>query len=298
MLSPTEGVNQASVDLDLMSPLEIVALMDRESQRAVESVRAIEKETARAVEAIRDAFLSGGRLIYIGAGTSGRLGVLDASECPPTFSTDPAMVLGFIAGGDAALRRASESAEDDPVAGARVMKEAAVGPKDVVCGITASGRTPYVQGALREARSRGAKTVFVTCNPGSPFNAEVDIPLAADTGPEILSGSTRLKAGTATKLLLNTLTTAAMILSGKVYSNRMVDLSPGCFKLVDRGRRIVMDLLGVDEARATQLLEGSGGRVKVALLMGSAGIDRAEAESRLERAGGFLRRAVPGGKLR
>jgi N-acetylmuramic acid 6-phosphate etherase len=178
------------------------------------------------------------------------------------------------------------------------MIDANVNEKDVVCGITASGRTPYVQGALREAKSRGAKTIFITCNPGSPFNAEVDLPLPAGTGPEILSGSTRLKAGTATKLLLNTLTTGAMILSGKVYSNRMVDLSPGCSKLVDRGRRIVMDLLGVDEAKATQLVEESGGRVKVALLMGSAGIGRAEAEERLAAAGGFLRRTVPGGKLR
>ena len=221
----TEATNPNSLDLDLMGEVQFVEVMNRSNAEATAAVEAIRKPLSVAVAAVRDAFLSGGRLIYVGAGTSGRLGVLDASECPPTFSTDPGQVVGVIAGGERALRHPVEQAEDNPNQGIAAIVELQVTAQDVVCGIAASGRTPYVRGALEEARRRSARTLLVTCSPGSPLQPLADIPLVAVTGPEILAGSTRLKAGTATKLILNALTTGGLALSGKVYSNRMVDLA-------------------------------------------------------------------------
>jgi N-acetylmuramic acid 6-phosphate etherase len=232
-------------------------------------------------------------LIYAGAGTSGRLGVLDAAECPPTFGSDPAMVIGVVAGGAEALVRSKEGAEDRADEGEAAMTGLDVGPGDVVVGIAAGSTTPYAIGALREARRRGARTVLLACVPRQDIEiaGEVDLVIAPLTGPEVIAGSTRMKAGTATKLVLNMLTTTAMVRIGKTYGNRMVDLQIGSEKLADRGRRIVRELLGVPAGEAERLLEAAGGSVKTALVMGRRKVDRAEAERLLDAAGGFLRRA-------
>jgi len=293
----TEATNPNSLDLDLMGEVQFVEVMNRSNAEATAAVEAIRKPLSVAVAAVRDAFLSGGRLIYVGAGTSGRLGVLDASECPPTFSTDPGQVVGVIAGGERALRHPVEQAEDNPNQGIAAIVELQVTAQDVVCGIAASGRTPYVRGALEEARRRSARTLLVTCSPGSPLQPLADIPLVAVTGPEILAGSTRLKAGTATKLILNALTTGGLALSGKVYSNRMVDLKTSNHKLVDRGQRMLQELLGIDIERAKQLLDASRNQVKVALLMGVRNLTRDRAEQELKSGGGFLRKTLQGGTL-
>jgi N-acetylmuramic acid 6-phosphate etherase len=242
---------------------------------------------------VEEAFRSGGRLIYAGAGTSGRLGVLDAAECPPTFGSDPAMVIGVVAGGAEALVRSKEGAEDRADEGEAAMTGLNVGPGDVVVGIAAGSTTPYAIGALREARRRGARTVLLACVPRQDIEiaGEVDLVIAPLTGPEVIAGSTRMKAGTATKLVLNMLTTTAMVRIGKTYGNRMVDLQIGSEKLADRGRRIVRELLGVPGGEAERLLEAAGGSVKTALVMGRRKVDRAEAERLLDAAGGFLRRA-------
>ncbi|MFN2382804.1 MAG: N-acetylmuramic acid 6-phosphate etherase, partial [Gemmatimonadota bacterium] len=227
------------------------------------------------------------------AGSSGRLGVLDAAECPPTFGTDPSLVVGIIAGGPAALTRAQEGVEDRVDEGAAALAEQAVGPTDVVVGIAAGATTPFVLGALAEARRRGARTVFVTCVPpeDAPTPRDVNVAIAPLTGPEVITGSTRLKAGTATKLVLNMLTTASMIRLGKTYGNLMVDLQVTNAKLEDRGRRILRELLGVGYDEAGGLLAAAGGRVKTALVMHRRGVEREEAEKLLDAAGGFLRQA-------
>ena len=289
----TEKVNPRTADLDTLDTREILERIHAEDLRAFEAVGKVLDDIEKAAKMVEAAFRSGGRLIYVGAGTSGRLGVLDAAECPPTFGSDPDMVVGVVAGGTEALIRSREGAEDRADEGAAAMTDLAVGPRDVVVGIAAGSTTPYAIGALREARRRGARTVFLACVPRRDIEVagEVDLVIAPLTGPEVIAGSTRMKAGTATKLVLNMLTTTAMVGIGKTYGNLMVDLRIGSEKLADRGRRIVRDLLGVPEAEAERLLEVAGGSVKTALVMGRRRVDRAEAERLLDAAGGFLRRA-------
>lgn len=288
----TERPNPATKDLDRLSPLELVRRIQQEDRAVLDAVARCEAEIGRAVEAIVASFRRGGRLIYVGAGTSGRLGVLDASECPPTFNTPPEQVVGIIAGGDHALRNPIEGAEDDPVAGRKAAEDAQVTDRDTVCGITASGRTPYVQGALDLARSRGAFTVLVTCNAAAELLKSADCVIAAETGPEVVAGSTRLKAGTATKLVLNQLTTASLALSGKVYSNLMVDVRPTNEKLVARARWLISTLSGATADEAARLLDESGKNVKVAVVMRKKAVGRPEAERLLNECGGFLRKAL------
>ena len=236
-----------------------------------------------------DCFEQGGRLIYVGAGTSGRLGVLDASEMPPTYRTDPDLVQGVMAGGYEALLRAQEGAEDHPEDGATAMDDRNVGAKDFVLGIAASGTTPYVHGALKRARELGARTGFLLCTyPSEDLLQSHDVVIAPLVGPEVVTGSTRMKAGTATKMVLNMISTAAMVRTGKVYGNLMVDLQVTCEKLQDRGERILMETTGVDRAEAGRLLEASGGHVKTAIVMKRLGVDAADARKRLEQVGGAI----------
>jgi N-acetylmuramic acid 6-phosphate etherase len=289
----TETVNPRTTELDTLETRAILELIRAEDRRAFEAVGEVLDDIELAANMVEAAFREGGRLIYVGAGTSGRLGVLDAAECPPTFGSDPDMVVGVLAGGTEALTRSREGAEDRPDEGAVAMTGLAVGPRDVVVGIAAGSTTPYAIGALREARGRGARTVLLACVPRQDIEVagEVDLVIAPLTGPEVIAGSTRMKAGTATKLILNMLTTTAMVRIGKTYGNLMVDLRIGSEKLADRARRIVRDLLGVPDAEAARLLNAAGGRVKTALVMGRRRVDRAEAERLLDAAGGFLRRA-------
>ena len=289
----TEKSNPRTADIDMLETSAILDRIHAEDRRAFEAVGEVREEIARAVDLVVSAFRAGGRLIYVGAGTSGRLGMLDAAECPPTFGTDPDMVQGAIAGGVEALVRARERAEDDAEAGASAVAERSVSGSDVVFGIAAGGTTPYVVGAMEEARRRGAATVFLTCvaPEDNPLAAAVDVLIAPLTGPEVITGSTRMKAGTATKLVLNMVTTAAMIRLGKTYGNLMVDLQSTSEKLEDRGRRILRELLGVSYETAGELLDRAGGRVKTALVMHRRGVGRAEAERMLAEAGGFLRAA-------
>ena len=289
----TEKVNPRTADLDTLEPGEILERIHAEDLRAFDAVGEVLDEIGRAAALIEEAFRSGGRLIYAGAGTSGRLGVLDAAECPPTFGSDPGMVVGVVAGGTEALVRSREGAEDRADDGAAAMADLGVGPSDVVLGIAAGSTTPYAVGALGEARRRGARTVLLACVPREDVEiaAEVDLAILPLTGPEVITGSTRMKAGTATKLVLNMLSTTAMVRIGKTYGNLMVDLRIGSEKLADRGRRIVRDLLQLPEAEAERLLESAGGSVKTALVMGRRKVGRAEAERLLDAAGGFLRRA-------
>jgi N-acetylmuramic acid 6-phosphate etherase len=285
----TEQCNPASAWLDRMTPGEILQLMHAEDRKAVEAVGEALPEVERAASLVLESLRAGGRLIYVGAGTSGRLGVLDAAELPPTFSAPPELVQGIIAGGPEALLRSHEGAEDDPATGALALRAAGAGPRDVVVGIAAGGTTPFVAGALAEARRAAGRTVLITCVPDSPLADQVDIAVAVLVGPEIITGSTRLKAGTATKLVLNMLTTTAMIGLGKVYGNLMVDLQVTASKLEDRGRRILRDVLGIGYEQAGELLLGSGGSVKAALVMARRGVDREAALELLAERGGFVR---------
>jgi len=289
----TEQVNFASAKLDAMGIAEAVTLMNREDERAVRAVGAQGAAIAAAVGMVAEAFKAGGRLVYFGAGTSGRLGVLDASECPPTFCSDPAMVVGVIAGGDAALKRSIEGVEDDREAGAREVRELGMGPKDVAFGIAAGGTTPFVHGALEEARGRGAKTVFLICTRPEDVSIRPDLFIALDIGPEVLTGSTRLKAGTATKLVLNTVTTLAMVQIGKSYGNLMVDIDAlKNAKLIDRGARIISRITGAERQAAMELLRAAGGKVKRAIVMQMKGVDAAGADGMLAAAGGKLREVL------
>ncbi len=271
-----------------MPPEEILALMDRADERALFTVKGASAAIARAAESAAKAIGQGGRLIYIGAGTSGRLGVLDASECPPTFSAAPGQVIGVIAGGKRALTEAVEGAEDDENAGKKAMSRIKVNGKDVVVGITASGTTPYVLAALAEAERRGAETWIIKCTGGL---AEKRV-ILLDTGPEVVRGSTRLAAGTATKLALNRITTAAFIMLGKVYGDLMVDVMPTNRKLVKRAVDIISGITGCDAKAAESFLKKSGMRPKTACVMIARGVSRAEAERLLDACGGFLRRAL------
>ena len=291
----TEQRNPRSRRVDELSPTEIVALINDEDRTVAAAVGEEAAGIARAMELARDAFGRGGRLIYVGAGTSGRLGVLDAAEMPPTYRTDPAMVVGVIAGGYDALVRAREGAEDDPRDGAREMDGLAVAPADFVLGIATSGTTPFVHGALHRARGRGARTGFLLCTPPSAeLLATHDVVIAPLVGPEVITGSTRMKAGTATKLVLNTITTGAMVLTGKVYGNLMVDLQVTCQKLQDRGERILMTTLGLEREPARALLLEAGGHVKTAIVMGRRRVTAEEARAFLEESGGRVA-DVPGG---
>jgi N-acetylmuramic acid 6-phosphate etherase len=293
-LPPTEARNPDSEKIDTLSPLEIVRLINAEDARVPEAVGREAEAMARAVQVIADRLRAGGRLIYIGAGTSGRLGVLDASECPPTFSTPPEMVVGLIAGGHAALTRAIEGAEDDPTAAAAELQRIPISRGDVVVGIATSGRTPYVIGGLHYAREIGAFAIGLACNDGSALGAVADLMITPIVGPEVISGSTRMKAGTATKLVLNTLTTGAMVLLGKTYGNRMVDLKATNTKLVARTRRIVAELTGLTEEQAEEQLARSGGELKTAVVAHRHNLPAEEARQLLARCGGQLRIALAG----
>jgi N-acetylmuramic acid 6-phosphate etherase len=286
----TEQHNPASAALDSISIRDAVGLINSEDLKAVQAVGRQVDAIARAVELVSQAFTRGGRLIYVGAGTSGRLGVLDAAECPPTFSSDPSMVVGVIAGGAAALQRSIEGAEDDPIAGAGAVGELNVNSTDVVMGIAAGGTTPFVHGAVREARQRNATTIFLACTAREHISVDADLFICLDTGPEVLTGSTRLKAGTATKLVLNTITTLAMVQIGKVYGNVMVDLDASKnAKLLDRAARIVMQFTSRDRDAALDLLEEAGGKVKRAIVMHYRHCNPTQADQLLDAAGGRLR---------
>jgi N-acetylmuramic acid 6-phosphate etherase len=290
----TEQNNPESVAIDQMDPIQIAMLMNREDLKVVAAVERVLPDIARAIEMVTERVQAGGRLIYIGAGTSGRLGVLDASECPPTFNTPPALVVGLIAGGHRALTNAIEGAEDNRQAGEEDLRGVELDAKDVVCGIATSGRTPYVLGGLAYARSLGAATLGVTCNAVSELSEVSDVLIAPVVGPEILSGSTRLKAGTATKMVLNMISTGTMIRIGKTYGNWMVDLRATNVKLKDRSIRIVSGITGLDRERAESLLARCDGEVKTAIVSQALGVDKIEAQRRLKVAGGRLRTAIQG----
>jgi N-acetylmuramic acid 6-phosphate etherase len=281
-----------SMNLDAMSIDDAVALMNAQDRLAVEAVAKVRAEVVKAIELVVAAFRAKGRLIYFGAGTSGRLGVLDASECPPTFRADPEMVQGLIAGGTEAMFRAQEGAEDSPEGGARDVDAKNVGPNDVVMGIATGGTTPYVHGALRRAHERGAKTIFFSCVQPVDNEPQVDLVIRPLTGPEVLTGSTRLKAGTATKLVLNQITTIAMVQVGKVYENLMVDLRASNAKLWDRGTRIIAMLTGLERDKATELLHRADGHVKAAIVMHKRNVALDDARQMLKRVDGKLRLAV------
>jgi N-acetylmuramic acid 6-phosphate etherase len=288
----TEARNPASAKIDELSTLDLLTVINDEDAKVAAAVQAELPRIAQAVDAIAARFQQGGRLFYTGAGTSGRLGVLDASECPPTFSVTAELVQGLIAGGDRALRLSSEHSEDSKEEGARDLAAAGFTANDTLVGIAASGRTPYVIGTLEYARSLGALTVSLTCVANSAMAAVAEIAIAPVTGPEVLTGSTRMKAGTATKLVLNMLSTGIMIRTGAVYGNLMVNVKPTNAKLVDRAERIIASATGCDQATAARLLEESGKSVKTAIVMHKLSLDRASAEARLKAAKGILRTAL------
>ncbi|MDR7521590.1 MAG: N-acetylmuramic acid 6-phosphate etherase [Armatimonadota bacterium] len=292
----TEQRNPRSRELDRLSTEEILRLINEEDRRVPEAVAAEIPNIARAVDQVVRALRAGGRVIYVGAGTSGRVGLLDALEWPPTFGVDPEVIRAVVAGGASAAIEAASPFEDDPAAGAAEIAGLGAGPRDVVVGIAASGVTPFVMGAVQEARRRGCAIVGLSNVPGSPLAAAADVAITPVVGPEVLTGSTRMKAGTSQKLVLNMLSTAAMVRLGKVYSNLMVDLSPSNRKLAARAQRIVAEATGLDLETSSRLLEQSGGRAKVAIVMGLAGVGREEAERLLARCGGLVREAVQQGR--
>ncbi len=296
----TEQRNPLTMDIDKRSIPEILKLINDEDKQIAYAVENEIAYIARATEILVSSFKKGGRLIYVGAGTSGRLGVLDAVECPPTYGVAPEMVQGIIAGGDKAMFRAQEGAEDSEESGARDVDERAVNEKDVLCGVTASLQTPYVVGATKRAKSKGAKTIYVTTNPRkkltSPEFSElanaIDVAICPEVGPEVIMGSTRMKSGTAQKMILNMITTAAMIRLGKVYENMMIDLQLTNLKLKERAKRIVMTITGIGYEAAADSLEKADGQVKTALVMVKANISKTEAQERLRKAEGFVRSAI------
>jgi N-acetylmuramic acid 6-phosphate etherase len=289
----TERRNPRSSTIDTASALEIVDLIGAEDAGVPAAVAKARLQIARAIELVEAAFRAGGRLVYVGAGTSGRLGVLDATECPPTFGSPPEMVVGVIAGGPPALVRSIEGAEDDVNAAKDAIDSLHVGSDDVVIGIAASGTTPFVQAAITRAKSRGARTALVSCSePPRELTGTCDVCVTVLVGPEIVTGSTRMKAGTATKLVLNTLTTGAMIRLGKIYGNLMVDLRAWNDKLVDRSQRIVMETTGLDRGSAKRVIEAAEGSVKIAIVMARRGVAKDEAERLLAEHAGRLRPIV------
>ncbi len=288
----TEQRNPATMDIDTKSIPEILRLINNEDKKVP---LAVEKEIpyiARAVEIVVEALKKGGRLIYIGAGTSGRLGVLDAAECPPTYGTPPEMIQGVIAGGYEALVVAQEGSEDRREDAPRDLKARRLTARDVVCGIAASRRTPYVVAGIEYARSVGAKTLYITCTPREEMNLDVDVAICPVVGPEVIMGSTRMKAGTAQKLVLNMITTTTMIRMGKVYENMMVDLQMNSQKLEERSKRTLMIITGIGYEEAEKALLAAGGHVKTAIVMIRGGVNRKQAEEALHRAEGFVRRAI------
>jgi N-acetylmuramic acid 6-phosphate etherase len=288
----TESRHPASARLDEMTAAELVALMSAEDARVAGAVAAQADPIARLIEVTAERLARGGRLIYAGAGTSGRLGVLDAAECPPTFCTDPAQVVAVLAGGAAAMTRSSEGAEDDAAAGERALRALEVGERDVVVGISSSGRTPFVLGAVAEARRASAFTACVCCNPSGRIAGAVDLAIVPVVGPEVLTGSTRLKAGTATKLVLNMVSTGAMVRLGKTYRNWMVDVAPTNEKLRARALRIVAEATGLTPAAAADLLARCGGEVKTSLVAQLGGVAPEAARAALSAAAGSVRRAL------
>jgi N-acetylmuramic acid 6-phosphate etherase len=288
----TEQRNPVSREIDLQPTERILQIINTDDKRVANAVEREIPYIAQAVDIIVDSFKKGGRLIYVGAGTSGRLGVVDASECPPTFGVPPGMVVGLLAGGDAAMFKSQEGAEDSTDQPAKDLDRLGLHSNDVVCGIAASRRTPYVVAAVAYARTVGAKTLYVTTNPRSEFDIDVDVAICPEVGPEVLMGSTRMKSGTAQKLVLNMLTTASMIKLGKVYENMMVDLQLTNKKLVERSKRIIMMVTGVEYEAAAEFLEKSGGHVKTAIVMIANTMTLDEAKSCLERANGFVRLAI------
>ena len=289
----TERRNPRTVDIDLATPLAIVDMINAEDQGVAEAVASQRIPIATLIHEVEMAFRAGHRLLYVGAGTSGRLGVLDASECPPTFGTDPRMVVGIIAGGDHALRNPIEGAEDDPDEAARVIDANAVEFGDVVVGIAASGTTPFVRGALARARTLGAVTALIACSePPKEMRDVADVCIVPIVGPEVLTGSTRLKAGTATKLVCNMITTGAMIRIGKSYGNLMVDLRATNVKLADRAERILQTVCTMTKSDARALLARADGSVKLAIVMQALDVDAAEARAQLDHAGGVIRKVI------
>jgi N-acetylmuramic acid 6-phosphate etherase len=288
----TEQANPNSHNLDQLSPVELVDLFNQEDARTIAAIAATRLELAEAIARSAQALQQGGRLFYIGAGTSGRLGVLDAAECPPTFCTPPELVQGILAGGAGALIRSSEDLEDRPEDGAAAISQHQITSRDVIVGITAGGTTPYVHGALHAARQRGASTIFIACVPLEQVPAQYDVEIRLIVGPEILAGSTRLKAGTVTKLALNIISTGTMVQLGKVYGNRMVDVAVTNRKLHDRALRIIEDLTQLDRVAAADLLEQSDRNVKLALLMHWTGLDKVAGGHLLAQHQGNLRQAV------
>lgn len=288
----TEQRNDATREIDLADSLEIARLINAEDQKVAGEVKKKLPVIAEGIDLIKEAFDAGGRLIYVGAGTSGRLGILDAAECPPTFGSDPEQVIGLIAGGKEAVFEAQEGAEDYEKNGREALREAKLQSRDIVCGLAASGRTPYVHGALKEAAEKGCHTIFVTTVPGSQITLEVDVLIDIPVGPEVIMGSTRMKSATAQKMVLNMLTTGANIRRGKVYENVMVDLQLSNEKLHERAKRILMMFADVEYNKAEQSLKAAGGHVKTALVMLMAGVSRERAEQKLRENEGFIRKAL------
>ena len=293
-LPSTESRNAASMTIDQLSSLQIVQLMNDQDATIAAAVRTQSGQIAAAIDVIADRVQTGGRLIYLGAGTSGRLGVLDASECPPTFSTPPEMVIGLIAGGPEALTRAIEGAEDQADHGAEQLRQITLSAADVVVGIASSGRTPFVIGGLKYARQVGAFTIGFACNAPSALSAAADLMITPVVGPEVITGSTRLKAGTATKMVLNMLTTGTMVRIGKTFGNLMVDLTATNEKLKDRSQRIVAELTGLPHEAAAMLLAACDGQVKTAIVAQKLTVSPQVARRVLADAGGHLRRAISG----
>jgi len=288
----TESRNPATYDIDIMNTEEMVRLINSEDKKVADAVEKEIPYIVKAVDIISYAFKNGGRLIYTGAGTSGRLGILDASECPPTFGSDPDMVQGIIAGGMEALIKAQEGSEDKMEQGAIDLQDLNVTKEDVVCGVAASQRTPYVQGALEEAKRVGAKTIFVICNTRDSISVDVDVAICPVSGPEVIMGSTRMKAGTSQKLILNILTTASMIKQGKVFENMMIDLQQNSQKLVERSKKIIMLSSDVDYKTAEKLLHKTGGDVKSAILMALTGLELNDVKKLLNKNDGFIKKAL------
>ena len=288
----TERRNENTMNMDTMTPLEVVTVMNREDEKIPFAIRAALPQIARCAELARDAIQSGGRIVYMGAGTSGRLGVLDAVECPPTFGVSPETVVGLVASGTAAFSRPDEAAEDSPEEGRKDLTSIGFRKGDLLIGIAASGRTPYVLGGLAYARELGCRTACVVCNPNSPMAAAAELAIEVFPGPECLTGSTRLKAGTCQKLILNMISTAAMVGCGKVYQNLMVDVQPSNAKLVVRARDIVMEATGCNPETAEKAMAQAGNHAKTAITMILADCSAEEARERLTRAGGHVRQAI------
>lgn len=288
----TEQQNPATREIDVADSLEIARQINTEDQKVAIEVEKKLPEIAKAIDFVKEAFDAGGRLIYTGAGTSGRLGILDASECPPTFGTDPGQVLGLIAGGKEAVFEAQEGAEDYEVNGRDALQEINITSDDVVCGLAASGRTPYVHGSLKEAAEQGCHTIFVTTVPAKQITINVDVLIDVPVGPEVIMGSTRMKSATAQKMVLNMLTTGAMIRRGKIYENVMVDLQLSNKKLHERAKRILMMFAEVGYEEAENKLKAAGGHVKTALVMALGNLDKKEAQQKLEKHKGMIRNAL------